>query len=140
MNILCGRITPAYTGKRDGSSSASMSSTDHPRIHGEKLDILATYKDNIGSPPHTRGKALWRLCGGWDSRITPAYTGKSIMLSVIPVAISDHPRIHGEKYNLQRIKIWSKGSPPHTRGKGKSPGHCNTRNRITPAYTGKSLT
>ena len=50
------RITPAYTGKRLPFVSQKDYEDNHPRIHGEKIDVTKTGFTATGSPPHTRGK------------------------------------------------------------------------------------
>ena len=72
-------------------------------------------------------------------RITPAYTGKRVLLTASEKKPKDHPRIHGEKL-LPAIWLscfW--GSPPHTRGKEQRFLKIYQKFRITPAYTGKSV-
>ncbi len=112
------RITPAYTGKRLKIGECSRLGKDHPRIHGEKEKTEVTSYEELGSPPHTRGKALNRCNISNTYRITPAYTGKSDRLDGAVKISWDHPRIHGEKINVKRLENARKGSPPHTRGKG----------------------
>ena len=50
----------------------------------------------------------------------------------------DHPRTRGEKSGYSHIILPFKGSPPHTRGKGKDRFPALWRSRITPAHAGKS--
>ena len=50
----------------------------------------------------------------------------------------DHPRIRGEKPCKTKCTVQDKGSPPHTRGKGKQLKEQGVALRITPAYAGKS--
>ena len=93
-----------------------------------------------GSPPHTRGTRLrlYSVAGG--RRITPAYTGNTRPGRLTKLRLGDHPRIHGEHYLLCRVAATAMGSPPHTRG---TPGFIRTiphRLRITPAYTGNTIT
>ena len=74
-----------------------------------------------------------------ETRITPAYAGKSQRPVARPAPPSDHPRIRGEKLSLPRKQSKPLGSPPHARGKVLS-GLCVLNgDRITPACAGKSL-
>ena len=50
------RITPACAGKSSLRRDAFVSSRDHPRMRGEKYGLLDRLKENLGSPPHARGK------------------------------------------------------------------------------------
>ena len=51
----------------------------------------------------------------------------------------DHPRPRGEKKDVQRIILRTRGSPPPTRGKVVSYVRCAMLFRITPAHAGKSV-
>ena len=55
----CSGITPAYAGKRSQRASWWPGNRDHPRIRGEKPGLRWQMPRPLGSPPHTRGKALW---------------------------------------------------------------------------------
>ena len=50
------RITPACAGKRQIRKKSSLSSTDHPRVCGEKQSTGAYKQRVLGSPPRVRGK------------------------------------------------------------------------------------
>ena len=134
------RITPAYAGKSRTMTEREILTRDHPRIRGEKGLIRFIYAVHHGSPPHTRGKDnnIIRMLS--KPGITPAYAGKR------PIKIRrcrpwwDHPRIRGEKMELERLHYPKQGSPPHTRGKGVSGGLSSLAAGITPAYAGKSPT
>ena len=72
-----------------------------------------------------------------DSRITPAYAGKSQAGSFSAGDNQDHPRLCGEKLldvNSQKMPL---GSPPPMRGKVQSITQCSELFGITPAYAGK---
>ena len=70
------RITPAYAGKSFSSSGAAVSRWDHPRLCGEKFQILLYAFLRTGSPPPMRGKVEQREQMQISIRITPAYAGK----------------------------------------------------------------
>ena len=53
--------------------------------------------DNLGSPPHTRGKVSISKKALPLIRITPAYAGKSEQGYIVKNPYQDHPRIRGEK-------------------------------------------
>ena len=130
-------ITPAYAGKRNSGSKKRADPRDHPRIRGEKIDPNSYTTREQGSPPHTRGKVPLDfpvvVCPG----ITPAYAGKSRSPQKPGGLSQDHPRIRGEKAHQSREIASSRGSPPHTRGKGGLLDVLFHSSRITPAYAGK---
>ena len=70
-------ITPAYAGKRSACSPPSPHSRDHPRVCGEKVLNTFIMVCHVGSPPRMRGKGDSPPFFWTDSRITPAYAGKS---------------------------------------------------------------
>ncbi len=73
-----------------------------------------------------------------NTRITPAYAGKSSSACAEESELSDHPRLCGEKFGGWLKHARQVGSPPPMRGKGSE--YTGTRDdlRITPAYAGKS--
>ena len=75
--ILGGRITPAYAGKRTLTCCTSPAWEDHPRLCGEKEPIEPRELRIPGSPPPMRGKAEHFPPEIMRHRITPAYAGKS---------------------------------------------------------------
>ena len=53
--------------------------------------------EELGSPPHTRGKAAYIKISLEAFRITPAHAGKSHPLWGLRAGQEDHPRTRGEK-------------------------------------------
>ena len=70
-------ITPAYAGKSNIILCVRITTKDHPRLCGEKLDAASFAFAGAGSPPPMRGKGVWELSLAQVYRITPAYAGKS---------------------------------------------------------------
>ena len=54
----CSGITPAYAGKRKQKWHLFPLLQDHPRLCGEKAEMLAQQKVDAGSPPPMRGKGF----------------------------------------------------------------------------------
>ena len=73
-----------------------------------------------------------------ESRITPAYAGKSLPPKVRWELAVDHPRLCGEKQVYRQPKLSVQGSPPPMRGKADMIMLILLNFRITPAYAGKS--
>ena len=71
------RITPAYAGKSSNGLGKNCAEWDHPRLCGEKTDLIISMLNKLGSPPPMRGKGVGRVRAGRRLRITPAYAGKS---------------------------------------------------------------
>ena len=70
---------------------------DHPRVCGEKVQILLYTDVQKGSPPRMRGKEIRLSSQSLFSGITPAYAGKSTSEKLYALGLKDHPRVCGEK-------------------------------------------
>ena len=114
-------ITPAYAGKRSACSPPSPHSRDHPRVCGEKQQMIADAGKGMGSPPRMRGKAERRSKRPQNPGITPAYAGKRLGLATRTSRERDHPRVCGEKALSTFSSRKNSGSPPRMRGKGEEP-------------------
>ena len=79
----------------------AVKSRDHPRIRGEKALRADLVYTNLGSPPHTRGKATSDLVHAIALGITPAYAGKRKPVEEGGLGLEDHPRMRGEKCRLK---------------------------------------
>ena len=86
-----------------------------------------------------RGKRCAKFQSEVQSRITPAYAGKTRKHKQEKHESQDHPRVCGENYRNVAENVFGMGSPPRMRGKHvKSSLICRCR-RITPAYAGKTI-
>ena len=92
------RITPAYAGKSCSNTTTASRSWDHPRLCGEKFQTLFRKVYVPGSPPPMRGKEDQFFFVKDDLGITPAYAGKSLIISPTTCQRKDHPRLCGEKF------------------------------------------
>ena len=136
--VGCTRITPAYAGKSAETSPVCRVPRDHPRLCGEKCKPPACASGLVGSPPPMRGKVGASYHISYSIRITPAYAGKSLPCWEQHRLFGDHPRLCGEKPASQNWEHSAQGSPPPMRGKARQDIYEQTKNRITPAYAGKS--
>ena len=129
---------PPMRGKVYQHISDLNSSQDHPRLCGEKFISSIAFFLPIGSPPPMRGKVFEMKTTAMTTRITPAYAGKSLLVSNAMNASEDHPRLCGEKSGSHSRTRCDLGSPPPMRGKVRKSGVSVKDLRITPAYAGKS--
>ena len=90
---------------------------------GEKLDSDDPDVQSLGSPPRGRGKDVLPCGKVNSSRITPAWAGKSLLYSLMPPRMGDHPRMGGEKSFAATPGTSTTGSPPHGRGKNRHLSH-----------------
>ena len=151
---------PPMRGKGSGCCRTQSPYRDHPRLCGEKArltpsralsnGITPAYAGKSsfslffvfrysGSPPPMRGKEQKQLRQCVLSRITPAYAGKSSSVCTKSFYSGDHPRLCGEKIKVFVLEVNAVGSPPPMRGKVVIIRAGYGRERITPAYAGKSL-
>ena len=111
-------ITPACAGKRVGFAGCDCLAEDHPRVCGEKQDLMQAVEAvadhprvcgeklrhtsfsvmQAGSPPRVRGKGLFSSKTGTVTGITPACAGKSGFGYQSRPEPQDHPRVCGEKH------------------------------------------
>ena len=84
-----------------------------------------------------RGKVV--MSGGYigQTRITPAYAGKSPAFCGQMTQQQDHPRLCGEKFSRILVAVKLSGSPPPMRGKVREFLFFRLILGITPAYAGK---
>ena len=139
IKTMQGGITPAYAGKRRFRLVPWRIARDHPRLCGEKGARSCDCASSEGSPPLMRGKVQPLPRRPFPSGITPAYAGKSGCLISDRQLMRDHPRLCGEKGNIQAAAGCNKGSPPLMRGKGYAGAIPRDACWITPAYAGKSF-
>ena len=70
-------------------------------------------------------------------RITPAWSGKSVLYPLFMMTGEDHPRVGGEKFGVVIRIIAAVGSPPRGRGKVRAVTLNMRLSGITPAWAGK---
>ena len=66
-----------------------------------------------------RGKEFRMLYAYGNSRITPAYAGKSVIFIEFEEFRRDHPRLCGEKCSIVEITCCNAGITPAYAGKSK---------------------
>ena len=128
-----GGITPAWAGKSRSRSRRCSGGRDHPRVGGEKEKGRALTHYALGSPPRGRGKECTGDTCKPNTRITPAWAGKSAVPVVIFSIAWDHPRVGGEKGSTSIVLPMTLGSPPHRRGKAVPIAAVPIAAGITPA-------
>ena len=91
----------------------------------------------MGSPPRGRGKGVAVAGVPVAAGITPAQAGKRRETSDRRNASRDHPRVGGEKHQIDFRGTVGLGSSPHRRGKAHLWIIHQIFIRITPAWAGK---
>ena len=105
---------------------------------GEKLFPVHVEPGQLGSPPRGRGKDVFKMIDTTKAGIAPAWAGKRFFHEPEELPGGDHPRVGGEKLLSEWGQGWPLGSPPRGRGKVLLNMLDIQRQRITPAWAGKS--
>ena len=71
------RNIPAYAGKTKGTSGATVSGSEHPRVCGENLATASASVAVSGTSPRMRGKLKTGSFTQQPERNIPAYAGKT---------------------------------------------------------------
>ena len=116
-------ITPACAGKTPAMTLPCPTISDHPRMRGEDQREFVADCRILGSPPHARGRPLNSSVSLRVLRITPACAGKTLSRFRRMRPRKDHPRMRGEDFVPIPAHEAPKGSPPHARGRPRSPLH-----------------
>ena len=86
-------------------------------MRGEDPAIQSISLSPDGSPPHARGRPVFRDPADVRERITPACAGKTVTPDGDRRRTQDHPRMRGEDRPLRGRIGTRAGSPPHARGR-----------------------
>ena len=132
------RITPACAGKTITKSKCLATPPDHPRMRGEDPIRHLGHAEEVGSPPHARGRPYYTCACHTNPGITPACAGKTLKSASGAASDRDHPRMRGEDETARPQLGEHIGSPPHARGRRRPPHANDIAGRITPACAGKT--
>ncbi len=111
-----GRIIPACAGNACPCTRRRRARTDHPRMRGERTTASSRRAGVVGSSPHargTRGQSWWSTR---SRRIIPACAGNAVHSMPRWESRTDHPRMRGERVEMQNRPNYLGGSSPHARG------------------------
>ena len=90
-------ITPACVGRSISAMHTAKTTSDHPRVCGEKSPYPFSHSSVTGSPPRVRGEAGKTDKKSGQTGITPACAGRRAETCSGHAAGTDHPRVCGEK-------------------------------------------
>ena len=135
--VYCG-ITPAYAGKTPRLLYHRCVPRDHPRVCGKDGTKALGYRQVQGSPPRMRERRLMYAAGGTVHRITPAYAGKTMAVTLRLAHDKDHPRVCGKDLTKSLPLRFIAGSPPRMRERLHGYYIIVVYQGITPAYAGKT--
>ena len=90
------RLIPAWAGKTITYGDPDGQGEAHPRVGGENRTVRIVSPPHAGSSPRGRGKRRRRNRPDVDSRLIPAWAGKTMTVERPRAAIWAHPRVGGE--------------------------------------------
>ena len=132
------RLIPAWAGKTTRTKRRARPRRAHPRVGGENSVWKMAATALTGSSPRGRGKRGGDGGECRDSRLIPAWAGKTVASSVVTICAAAHPRVGGENCPRTSRGRTRRGSSPRGRGK---PGRLRPRGdpgRLIPAWAGKT--
>ena len=115
-----------------------MGEGDHPRVCGKDDAKGELSLSSLGSPPRMRERLAAALGDMGQNGITPAYAGKTRKFAKATRQGWDHPRVCGKDLLFVRLLTAGIGSPPRMRERHDNRRRMEQKNRITPAYAGKT--
>ena len=134
----CIGLIPAWAGKTRRAFRAPACSAAHPRVGGENHLPRRSPVRAAGSSPRGRGKQLTGLQRRDLDRLIPAWAGKTRRRGRRPRPRPAHPRVGGENMCTARDRRRPSGSSPRGRGKRRRSPPSARRQRLIPAWAGKT--
>ena len=133
-----GRLIPAWAGKTRTPARSASAWPAHPRMGGENVVGGRVAVEGEGSSPHGRGKLSPRWKSETNTRLIPAWAGKTIYVDWATLSQAAHPRMGGENPRNRHSKRVAGGSSPHGRGKQGLSEREHGGYRLIPAWAGKT--
>ena len=136
------RFIPACAGNGSSSEPRPSRPTVHPRVCGERRQLLLPPPVQLGSSPRVRGTVLLRPTGSRVHRFIPACAGNGGELHLPNAIMAVHPRVCGERAaaraRFMRVPNFD-GSSPRVRGTAPVLVVPVARLRFIPACAGNGI-
>ena len=110
------RFIPACAGNAVIVPSYLKTLTVHPRVCGERLNVIFHECPAAGSSPRVRGTRGWFMCILSVERFIPACAGNAACCNSAAVCEAVHPRVCGERSVSGAMLREMYGSSPRVRG------------------------
>ena len=132
------RLIPAWAGKTTRTKRRARPRRAHPRVGGENSVWKMAATALTGSSPRGRGKRGGDGGECRDSRLIPAWAGKTVASSVVTICAAAHPRVGGENREGSGLEETLVGSSPRGRGKHRTARDDPDPRGLIPAWAGKT--
>ena len=139
--VLCGlrrRLIPAWAGKTRGEVLQHGQHWAHPRVGGENPKPAGPAQRRYGSSPRGRGKRRRAPGVSHEHGLIPAWAGKTLNLRGGCREVRAHPRVGGENGVAHWGELPPIGSSPRGRGKRQLRNRGRGKDRLIPAWAGKT--
>ena len=131
-------LIPAWAGKTHEAAHVQVIHGAHPRVGGENSPPGGATVSSEGSSPRGRGKPGARIEGRAAVRLIPAWAGKTNSTPRPTPTLGAHPRVGGENRRRCSGEERREGSSPRGRGKRRRSYPPAPRDRLIPAWAGKT--
>ena len=133
-------IIPAYAGNTGTRNIFYKHRGDHPRVCGEHVMMVGSFRLSKGSSPRMRGtQPTFGWVKGYEG-IIPAYAGNTCIRPSAVEGRWDHPRVCGEHSKNTNRDMYREGSSPRMRGTHSRLRTVAASRGIIPAYAGNTMT
>ena len=133
------RFIPAWAGNALHVVGRDHPQPVHPRVGGERSSAASNSALMAGSSPRGRGTLVVRDGGGPSLRFIPAWAGNAVILTVILIVQTVHPRVGGERVPTVSTPAHNFGSSPRGRGTPYLARVQGLLERFIPAWAGNAL-
>ena len=116
--IVSARFIPACAGNSSDKYANSQTTPVHPRVCGEQSGASSVFRPFSGSSPRVRGTALSTAILRNMLRFIPACAGNSPERAFSHPRWPVHPRVCGEQFLVDTVRVVCAGSSPRVRGTG----------------------
>ncbi len=132
------RFIPACAGNADAARAMRPIMAVHPRVCGERGDLIRIGNPVIGSSPRVRGTLTARRLSRLPKRFIPACAGNACRSVRGAATVPVHPRVCGERLDGGGTPRAFAGSSPRVRGTLSLLAMLALRDRFIPACAGNA--
>ena len=133
------RFIPACAGNARAQSGSGDRAPVHPRVRGERAQVVDQIIQLVGSSPRARGTRALTLCVMNAKRFIPACAGNARSARAWCRRRAVHPRVRGERLDPLDRAVEIAGSSPRARGTRPTGVANDGADRFIPACAGNAF-